>query len=76
VGVGGLGVGGLGVGGLGGLGDGGLGAGGVGLGGDGDGVGDRPQRIMQTTLFWSQLMMQSGRSAPCLPMHPNEHPNT
>lgn len=75
--MGGLGVGGLGVGGLGGLGVGGLGGlgdGGEGLGGDGDG--ESPQRIMQTMLFWSQLMMQSGRSAPCLPMHPNEQPNT
>lgn len=49
----------------------------MGVGGDGDGGdGARPQLTMHTTLFWSQLMMQSGRSAPCLPMHPNEQPNT
>jgi hypothetical protein len=55
------------------VGAGGLGEGGVGAGGVGDGV--RPQRIMQTTLLESQLMMQSGRSGP-LPMHPNAQPNT
>lgn len=73
-GVGGAGVGGLGVGGfgVGGLGEGGLGAGGEGVGGDGA----SPQRIIQTTLLWSQPMMQSGRSAPCFPIHPNEQLNT
>ena len=60
----GLGEGGLGEGGLG-VGDGGVGVGGLGPGGEGV----RPQRIMQTMLFWLQLMTQSGRSGP-LPMHP------
>ena len=53
------------------------GVGGLGLGGEGV----RPQWIMQTMLFWLQLMTQSGRSGP-LPMHPNaqlitdvKHPN-
>ena len=71
-GVGGLGGAGLGEGGLGvgGLGEGGLGVGAGGAGGLGPGgEGVRPQRIMQTMLFWSQLMTQSGRSGP-LPMHP------
>ena len=61
--------------GAGGLGPGGLGPGGDGLGPGGDGDGERAQRIMQTTLFWSQLTMQSGRSGP-LPMHPSAHENT
>lgn len=43
-----------------------MGAGGLGPGGEGV----MAQRIMQTMLFWLQLMTQSGRSGP-LAMHPN-----